>query len=318
MKRRVLEGEAVLITGGAGFIGSSLVERLAPHNDVALLDDLSSGSLENLASVRGEVHLIKASVLDRQAVLRAAKRRAIVFHLAALTSPTESFEQPARYGDVNVLGTANVLAAALQVRARSFVFASSAAVYGPARAERIAETARPNPKSPYAVTKFAGEQLCDAAASDGRLGIVKLRIFNAFGPRQSASSAYASAIARFAAAAAAGEPIVVFGSGAQTRDFVYVDNVARAFELAAVSPEARGEVINVGTGRARSVLDVIAALEKLTGRQLQRVARPRRQGDVARSCADGRKAKRLLGFAPEIEFEEGVRRVLGRHLKGDD
>jgi len=306
----MLESERVLITGGAGFIGSHLVQRLAPRNDVVVLDDLSTGSLRNLEGVRGKVHLVRASVLDRGEVLRAAKGRAVVFHLAARTSVPESFENPHLYGDVNVLGTANVLAAAIQAGARTFVYASTCAIYGATRGARVAETKRPNPGSPYAATKLAGEQLCDAATGRNALAAVKLRIFNVFGPRQSASSPYASAIARFSAAVANGDPVVVVGSGRQTRDFVYVDDVARAFELASVAPKARGHVINVASGRERSILSVVATIEKILGRRVARLAMPKKPGDIARSCGDGRKAGRLLAFKPKVSFEDGMRRVL--------
>jgi len=306
----MLEGERVLVTGGAGFIGSSLVERLAPRNDMAVLDDLSTGSLLNLENVRGKVHLVRASVMDREAVLGAAKGRSVIFHLAARTSVPESFEQPDLYGDVNVLGTANVLAAAIQGGARAFVYASTCAVYGATRVARIRETKRPNPGSPYAATKLAGEQLCDAATARRGLATVKLRVFNVFGPRQSASSPYASVIARFSAAVSKGGPVVLFGSGEQTRDFVYVDDVARAFDLASRARAARSEVINVASGRERSILSIVSTMEMILGRHVAKERMPRRPGDVARSCADGRKARRLLGFKPEVAFEEGMRRVL--------
>ncbi len=310
----VLEGERVLVTGGAGFIGARLVQRLAPRNDVAVLDDLSTGSLLNLEDVRGKVHLVRASILDRGAVLRAAKGRSFVFHLAARTSVPESFEQPHLYGDVNVLGTANVLAAAIQTGAQAVVFASSCAVYGSTRVDRIPETKRPNPRSPYAATKLAGEQLSDAAMARDGVRVVKLRIFNSFGPRQSASSPYASVVARFCAAVAKGSPVVVFGSGNQSRDFVYVDDIARAFELAAASRGAAGHIINVGSGRGRTLLEIIRALERIAQHPISVAHEARREGDVSRSCADVRKARRLLGFRSETRFEDGLRRVYEHRL----
>ena len=306
----MLAGERILVTGGAGFIGSSLVERVAPRNDVTILDDLSVGSLRNLEAVRGQVHLVKASVLDRRQVLRASKDCTIAFHLAALTSVRESFEQPHRYADVNVMGTANVLGAAAHAGVRRVVFASTCAAYGPSRAARLSEAMKPNPKSPYAMSKLAAEELCEAAARGTEMDVVRLRVFNVFGPRQSASSSYASVIARFAKAVAGGEPLVVYGSGNQTRDFIYVEDAAEALELAALATGVRGAVLNVGSGRATSVWQLVRILESIIGRKLPVRREPARPGDLLRAIADTTRARKVLGFRARTVLEEGLRRTL--------
>ncbi len=306
----MMEGTHILVTGGAGFVGSSLVERLAPRNEVTIIDDLSSGSLRNLESAKGRIHLVKASVLNRESVLRAGKSCTIAFHLAALTSVPESFDTPERYADTNVMGTANVLAAAHHAGIRRVVFASTCAVYGPSRASRLVERSEPKPASPYAMSKLAAEQLCEAATSQTDLEVVVLRIFNAYGPRQSASSPYASVIARFIRAARNGEAIVIFGSGTQTRDFIYVADVIDAFERAATAKNANRWIFNVGTGTEVSILRLAETLESVVGKKLPIRTEAARPGDVARALADTGRAEKVLGFKAKTPLAEGLRRTL--------
>ena len=304
----MLRGKRVAVTGGAGFIGSHVVERLAPSNDVVVLDNLTTGRLENLAAVRDRVEVVQGSILDPEAVRRAFGGADTVFHLAALTSVPESIEKPLPYAETNATGTLNVLAGAREAGVRRLVFASSCAVYGRATGS-LKEDLPPDPLSPYAVTKLAAEYFLRVLSGDG-LETVALRLFNVYGPRQAPDSPYSSVVARFVRFAATGTPLTLHGDGRQTRDFVFVSDIAEAFERAATSRGAGGGLFNVGSGRETSILDLIDALRPLAGASLKIVREPRRAGDIRSSRADTRRAARTLGFRARTSLKEGLRRTL--------
>ncbi len=304
-----MRGRRVLVTGGAGFIGSHLVERLGARNDVAVLDDLSTGSLRNLSAVRGKVVLKRASILEPSVLADAMKDREIVFHLAAKTSVPESVAKPKEYWQTNVEGTVNVLKAAADARARRIVFASSAAVYGESPETPKRESMTPAPASPYAITKMVGEFACEEIRQLKGIETVVVRIFNSYGPRQDPRSPYAGVIAKFSEAIAAHRPIEVYGDGEQTRDFLYVTDIAEALELAAEKPVS-GKVLNLGTGHAVTVNEVVRLFAEITGGPIRTSHKPDRPGDVRHSHADVTRAREKLGFAARTPLREGVSRTL--------
>ena len=304
-----MEGRTVLVTGGAGFLGSHLVERLSARNDVAVLDDLSAGSIRNLEACRQEVHVHKASILQTKEVAEAIAGAELVYHLAARTSAAESLERPRDYWRTNVEGTLNVLKAAVDAGAKRVVLASSAAVYGNQEANPKVESMRPAPASPYATTKMVGEFACEEISQLKGIETVPVRIFNAYGPRQDPKSAYGGVVARFCAAVASGQPLEVHGDGDQTRDFLYVADVAEALELAGDAKVA-GQRINVGSGSAVSVNDVARLLSEITVTPIKAVRKEARAGDVRHSRADIEKAMAILGFSPRTSLREGLERTL--------
>ena len=304
-----MERRRVLITGGAGFVGSHLLERLCERNEVTVIDDLTAGSLRNLEGVHEEVHLKRASILQPKPLAAAMKGQEVVYHLAAKTSVPESVAKPDEYWKTNVEGTLHVLKAAVDAGVRRLVFASSAAVYGNTEANPKVETMRPAPASPYATTKMVGEFACEEISSLKGIETVVVRIFNAYGPRQDPTSAYASVIAKFCTSLAADRPIEVHGDGEQTRDFLYVADIAEAFELAGERPVA-GEVFNIGSGSATSVNEVARQLSEITVTPIKAKCMPTREGDVRHSRADIEKASEKLGFTPRTSLREGLERTL--------
>ena len=304
----MLRGKRLVVTGGAGFVGSHLVERLAERNEVVVLDDFSSGSLQNLAHVPARVKVVRGSILDGRAVRKAFKDADVVFHLAALTSVPESLKDPLRYAEANVMGTLNVLTSAREAGADRVVFASTCAIYGRA-AGPLHEDLPPDPVSPYAVTKLACEHFC-RSLSGGGTAAVALRLFNVYGPRQSSGSSYAGVVARFVRAARDGKSLTLYGDGRQTRDFVYAADVAEAFERAATVRGAAGGVFNVGSGTKTSILDLIGALEAAVGHDLKVLKEPARAGDIRRSRADTANTRKALGWEATTPLREGLRRIL--------
>lgn len=294
----------VLVTGGAGFIGSHLVHRLVEDGaDVTVLDDLSSGSMDNLQGV--DCRLIEADILEERVVQEAARGAELVFHLAALVSVPKSIEDPVGCYDVNLMGSLNVLRAANRAGARRVVLSSSCAVYGEQEGSTT-ESAPTSPMSPYAAAKWAMEVAGQIFNSAYRLPTVSLRYFNVYGPRQSPESDYAAAIPTFIEAMLGGRAPTIFGDGRQTRDFVFVDDVVRANMMAAEIPGAAGGVFNVGGGQAVSVLNLVEKLRSLIpGAPLPTFASTR-QGDIRYSQADLSRAAAGLGYQPEVDLQTGL------------
>jgi UDP-glucose 4-epimerase len=307
-----MQDKKVLVTGGAGFIGSHLVERLSARNEVTVFDDLSSGSLRNLEGAKEEVRLHRASILHPKQLAKALEGRDIVYHLAAKISVPESVEKPEEYWRTNVEGTLNVLKAAVDAGAKRVVFASSAAVYGSSEVVPKVETMRPEPASPYATTKMVGEFACEEMSQLKPLETVVLRFFNAYGPRQDPNAPYAGVIAKFCAAVAGGKHVEVFGDGDQTRDFLYAADAAEAMELAGERPVA-GQVFNIGSGSATTVTEVARLLSEVTSRPVRAVRKEIRPGDIRHSRADISKAIDKLGFTPKTSLREGLERTLAYH-----
>jgi UDP-glucose 4-epimerase len=298
-------GVSVLITGGAGFIGSHLANRLhALGAHVRVLDDLSGGFRENLDA---GIDLRVASILDDRALRKAASSCRFVFHEAAMVSVPESVEKPEECLNVNVIGTQRVLAAAKDGGAQRVIFAASAAAYGPQPHLPSREDHVPDCVSPYAASKVAGETLMRSFASCYGLSTVSLRYFNIFGPRQNPDSPYAAVISAFTKKLAAGLQPTVLGDGTQTRDFTYIDNVVHANLLAAVCDKPlAGEVVNIGTGRRISLLDVLNTMGRALNFRVEPIFGPPRPGDVPHSQADIARARDLLDYVPMVSFEAGI------------
>jgi UDP-glucose 4-epimerase len=305
-ERETMSGGDVLITGGAGFIGSHVALRFAREGfAIRVLDDLSTGDAGNLAPAW---RLVRADVADRDAVDAAVAGTEIVIHLAAFTSVPESFE---RFGDcyrTNVFGTTNVVRACVRHGVRKLVFASSSAVYSDQASAPKSEAECPAPTSPYGISKLEGEHLLASHTELDGLGAVALRFFNVYGPRQAAGSAYAAAVPIFIERALQGEPLTIYGDGRQTRDFVFVADVAEAVLRAAQGPESG--VFNVGTGEAQAILDLADEIAGLTGHALPHHFAAKRTGDVRASSADVSRARQALGWSPANRLAQGLAETL--------
>ena len=302
----------VLVTGGAGFIGSNLVRCLAASGaDVCVLDDLSTGREENLSGLNGSVDLIVGDIRDAERVAEAARDAELVYHLAALPSVARSIADPVATHEVNAGGTLTVLSAARDAGARRLVYASSSSVYGDTPTLPKHEEMPVAPLSPYAASKLAGEAYSRAFARSFGLETVALRFFNVFGPRQDPGSEYAAVIPRFAARLLAAERPIVFGDGAQSRDFTYVANVVQACVLAGeAGPDASGEAMNVGFGERTTLRELVAMLNDLLGTSIAPSFTEPRPGDVRDSLAEISKAERLIGYRPLVGVREGLGQTL--------
>lgn len=301
----------VLVTGGAGFIGSHLVRAcLDAGEEVRVFDDMSSGKPENLSEVASEIELVVGSVVDLPALERAARGCEVVYHQAAIASVPRSVEDPVGTHAVNATGTLHALEAARRAGSRRFVLASSTAVYGDDPQLPKREDMPCDPRSPYALQKLVGELYCDQYARLFGLEAVALRYFNVFGPRQDPKSEYAAVVPRFATACLRREPAQIHGDGEQSRDFTFVADTVRANLLAAEAKDAPGHVINVAGGRRISLNELYATLQRITGSTVPATHGPPRAGDVKHSLADLSRARTLLGFEPRVSLEDGLRRTL--------
>jgi UDP-N-acetylglucosamine/UDP-N-acetyl-alpha-D-glucosaminouronate 4-epimerase len=307
-----------LVTGGAGFIGSNIVEELVRRGErVRILDDLSTGSLEHLKGVDGEVEIIEGDLRDLNAVQRAVAGVSYVLHQAALRSVVRSIDDPLSSDAVNTHGTLQLLIAAREAgTVRRVVYASSSSVYGESPVLPKVEDQMPAPISPYAVSKLAAEYYCRMMTRLNGLETVSLRYFNVFGPKQSPESKYAAVVPLFIRAVLRDEPLMIHGDGEQSRDFTYIANVVQANLLACTTPGVGGEVFNIACNSRHSVLEIARTAEKLAGRKAKIEHLPPRVGDVRHTQASIEKAERLLGYRPTIGFEEGMRRTFER-LKAD-
>lgn len=300
-----------LVTGAAGFIGSHLCRRLvADGHEVVGLDDLSEGSLENLADVP-EVRFVESDLCDVVAVRKAAAECEAILHHAAKKSVQRSVEQPELFTDVNVRGTLHVLLAARDESA-TVVFASSSSIYGDQERYPLTEDMEPRPRSPYAATKLAGEGYCRAWWESFGVPTVSLRYFNVYGPGQDPQSQYAAVIPRFTMACLTGTTPVIYGDGEQARDFTYIDDVVEANLFAARVPSAaRGRVLNIGGGQQpTSVNQLLAIVARLTGTAPEPIHEPPREGDIRLSEADISLARSLLGYDPSVGMDEGLRQTI--------
>ena len=298
-----------LLTGGAGFIGHHIVKELVRQGQqVTVLDNLSGGKLENLESVKEQITFVKGDICDFDTLLKVCKGVDYVLHLAALISVAKSMRKPQETAKINVQGTVNVLEAARrQCSVKRVVFSSSAAVYGTRPELPYKETTPVDCQSPYAWSKQAGAELCQLYTKAYGLETVVLRYFNVFGPGQDPNSTYAAVIAKFMQLAAENKPLSIDWDGLQSRDFVSVKDVVQANLLAAMKG-VPGEIYNVASGHTYTLLELADTIEKISGRKLERVSRPKRPGDVHESSADITKIT-ALGYKPSITLEEGLREM---------
>jgi nucleoside-diphosphate-sugar epimerase len=300
-----------VVTGGAGFIGSSIVEALLKAGDtVRIVDDFSTGRRENLEGLPGRFELFEADICDAETMGRAVRGAEVVFHQAAIPSVARSVDDPQTSMKAGVLGTTVVLDAARRAGVKRVVFAASSATYGDTPTLPKVETMAPNPLSPYAVSKLTGEHLMRVFAQLYGLETVCLRYFNVFGPRQDPKSEYAAVVPKFITAALRKERPIVFGDGEQTRDFCYVDNAVAANLLAAsTAKKLSGEVVNIACHARTSLNQLLGFVGELAGVRLDPEYRATRPGDVRDSLADIAAARALLGYEPTIDVREGLRRT---------
>lgn len=302
----------ILVTGGAGFIGSHLVEALVRRgHHVRVADNLSTGNMANLADVRHHIEFYEADMTDAYWAMRVMEGMEAVAHEAAVPSVPRSVADPFESHQACATTTLNLLNAAKELKIKRFVYAASSSAYGDNPALPKVESMKPEPRSPYAAAKLAGEHYIESFAACYNLSTVALRYFNIFGPRQDPSSPYSGVIARFISMMSRGERPVIFGDGSQTRDFTYVDNVVHANVLALESPdELRGCVVNIGTGERISLKQLVQELNRVLDIDLAPIFEAPRAGDVQHSVASIALAQGVLGYRPTVDFAAGLERTL--------
>lgn len=304
--------ERVLVTGGAGFIGSNLVDALLADGSytVRVLDSFATGRRENLTHCLSDIELVEGDLRDLETVEEAVDGVQLILHEAALPSVSRSVKAPVTTNAVNTEGTLKLLSAARRAGVRRLVFASSSSVYGDSLQLPKTEEMHPRPMSPYAVTKLAAENFCRVFSEIYGLETIALRYFNVFGPRQDPTSQYAGVIAKFISCALRNEPYTVYGDGTQSRDFSFIDNVVAANLLALRVPHVGGEAINIACGERIQLLDMVAALNSLTGRNIAVQHVEPRPGEIQHSQASIERAASVLGYRPVVGFSEGLARTL--------
>ncbi len=307
-----------LVTGGAGFIGSHLVEGLLARGvEVRILDNFATGRRENLLHIINDVELIEGDIRNLTTTRAAARNVDVIFHEAALPSVERSVKNPLESNEINIAGTLNVLVAARDARVARVVYAASSAAYGDTPTLPKEESMLPEPLSPYAVSKLAGEQYMRIFAQLYGLSTVSLRYFNVFGPRQDPTTQYAGFIAKVISCALERQPYPVFGDGEQSRDFTYVENVVQANLLAAETPLEGSPLLNIACGERTTLNQIIALVNELTQQNLPAHYGPPRAGDVRHSHASIERARAVLGYRPKVDTREGMRRTLEWYRKRD-
>ncbi|MDD5454435.1 MAG: SDR family oxidoreductase [Candidatus Ratteibacteria bacterium] len=306
------KGKTALVSGGAGFIGSHISDKLVQCGaKVKIIDDFSEGKEENIEQIMDKIELIRGDIRDLELLRKITKGVNFVFHEAARRSVPKSVEDPLTYNDVNVTGTLNLLLASHENKIERLVFASSSSIYGETEQKRPqAETLIPKLISPYAATKMAGEYYCRVFNETYKLPTVSLRYFNVFGPRQSLESQYAVVIPKFINCIMKDEQPPIYGDGLQSRDFTYVENVANFNLLAALKKEAAGQAFNVAIGQTYNLLELVRDINKILGKNIKPTFHPIRAGDVKYTWADMSKAKKMLGPIPQINFFEGLKKTV--------
>jgi len=308
---KILKGKRILVTGGAGFIGSHIVDRLIKLDaKVVVLDDLSTGKLENIAHNLNKIEFIQKDFSAEKTLEEVLAGVDFVFHQAALRCVPKSIEEPLRYHLVNATGTLNLFLKAKEKGVKKIVFASSSSVYG----ERVdfpeKESDSLKPLSPYAATKLIGERYGYLFSKAYNLDIVSLRYFNVFGPRQSLENQYAVVVPKFIVSLLKGERPPIYGDGNQERDFTYIDNVVDANILVLAKAGIAGEVFNIASGRPQSVNNLLKVLKEIMSKDIAPTFLKPRPGDVRKTHADTEKTKRLLDWKPKIDFKEGLKRTV--------
>jgi nucleoside-diphosphate-sugar epimerase len=302
--------EIVAVTGGAGFIGSHVAGGFARNGyGVRVLDNLTSGSLSNLAGFRDRIEWQQVDIRNLETLTKAFRGVSVVLHHAGIASVPRSFADRGYTHDVNVSGTLNVLLAAVRSGVRKVINVSSSSVYGSSGAERQLETAAPSPLSPYGLSKWVTELYSAQFANTTTIETVSLRYFNVFGPRQSADSSYAAVIPLFSQQMAGGHQPIIFGDGTQTRDFTFVDNIVEANLRAARIALPVGSTLNIATGCRISLNELVGSINEIMGAQIEPIYKPERPGDIKDSCADITKSEDLLGSYNLVGFREGLERT---------
>jgi len=297
-----------MVTGGAGFIGSNIAETLVKRGrKVRIFDNFSTGKKEFIAPFASKVQLVRGDLRNLADCRKAVKGVKYVLHQAAIRSVPKSMDRPTASHDSNATGTLNLLLAARDAKVKRVVYASSSSAYGMCKVFPQREDMKPQPVSPYAVSKLCGEHYCIQFTKSMGLETASLRYFNVYGKRQDPESLYSAVIPKFMEQAWLGEPLEVHWDGKQSRAFAYIDDVVQANLLAARAPKAAGEAFNIAGGKSHSLLDIVKILEKIVGRKLERKHFPKRKGDVRKTDADISKARRLMGFKPRMDFAVGVR-----------
>ncbi|MEW6614384.1 MAG: SDR family oxidoreductase [Thermodesulfobacteriota bacterium] len=308
-----------LVTGGAGFIGSNIVRKLLKEKkQVRVIDNLSTGKKENLLGVLSQIEFIQGELTHLPTVKKAVDGIEYVLHQGAIPSVPRSIEDPLKSTEANVIGTLNLLVASRESEVKRVVYASSSSIYGDTPTLPKIEGMSPLPKSPYAVSKLAGEHYCQVFYHIYGLETVCLRYFNIFGPHQDPNSHYAAVIPKFISAILNRIPPIVYGDGLQSRDFTYVYNAVKANLQACEAEGVGGEVFNIACGERYNMVRLIEVINSITGTNINPIHQEPRKGDVKHSLADISKAKKLLGYNPIVDFEEGIKRTISFYQNGKE
>ena len=314
-----IKNKKIVVTGGAGFIGSNIVHAIYKDNEVTVIDDLSTGNLENIITLVDEesIKLVKGSITDLKLLQENFSDVDYVLHQAAIPSVPRSIKNPIASNKANIDGTLNVLVAARDSDVKKVVYASSSSVYGDTPTLPKVETMPTFPLSPYAISKLTGEHYCRVFYEIYGLRTTSLRYFNVYGPRQNPKSEYAAVVPRFISSISKGRPIEIYGDGEQTRDFTFVEDVINANLLSCVSKKSDGNALNIAGGKRISVNDLALKIMKLIGKDVEIIYRERREGDVKDSLADISLAKNLIDYTPKYSLDNGLTKTVEFFKKYD-